>query len=160
MNQTIPISNITEYMTRRVAEVFDTMLSLKAILATKAKGLQFGERVTGSAGFVGEKVTGATYLHLSLPLANQITVAMVKLAPNETPDDSAVNDAVGEVTNMLTGGLRSWICDAGIKCVASTPTIIRGTGFSVEPMVGVQRERLFFDCGDDRFAVEIHIKFN
>jgi hypothetical protein len=44
--------------------------------------------------------------------------------------------------------------------VASTPTIIRGTGFSIEPMADVHCERLIFDCGDDRFSIEIHIKFN
>jgi CheY-specific phosphatase CheX len=160
MKQTIQNSDVRDFMKRHLVEVFDTMLSLKAILAPKAKTVQYGERVAGSGGFVGEKVTGAIYLHLSLPMANHMAAAMVRLAPDETPDDSTVNDVVGEVTNMLTGGLKSWICDAGLKCVASTPTIIRGAGFSIEPLADVHRERLIFDCGDDRFSIEIHIKFN
>ena len=160
MNRTISISDITEFMTRRVVDVFDTMLSLKAISVPKASAQLFSERVTGSGGFVGEKVVGAIYLHLSMPLANQVTAAMVGLAPHEIPDDIAVNDAVGEISNMLNGGLKSWICDQGIKCVSTTPTIFRGTGFTIEPMKDVERLRLVFDCGDDRFAVEIHIKFN
>ena len=160
MNQTIPISDITEFMTRRVVDVFDTMLSLKAIPVPKANAQLFSERVTGSGGFAGEKVVGAIYLHLSLPLANQITVAMVRLGTNEVPDDSAVNDAVGEISNMLTGGLRSWISDRGIKSASTTPTIFRGAGFTIESVKDVQRLRLVFDCGDDRFVVEIHIKFN
>ena len=160
MNQTIPISDIAEFMTRRVVDVFDTMLSLKAIPVPKANVQLFSERVTGSGGFAGRKVVGTVYLHLSLPLANQMTAAMAGLAPHEIPDDSAVNDAVGEISNMLNGGLKSWICDHGIKCVSTTPTIFRGAGFTIEPLKEIQRLRLVFDCGDDRFAVEIHIKFN
>jgi len=160
MKPTIQNSEVREFMKRHLVEVFDTMMSLKAILSPKAKTVQYSERVTGSGGFVGKKVTGAIYLHLSMPLANQMAAAMAGLDPDEIPDDNTVNDVVGEVTNMLTGGLKSWICDAGINCVASTPTIIRGTGFSIEPMADVHCERLIFDCGDDRFSVEIHIKFN
>jgi chemotaxis protein CheX len=160
MKQTIQFSDVRDYMKGHLVEVFDTMLSQKAILAPKAKTVQFSERVTGSGGFVGEKVAGTVYLHLSVPMANHMAAAMARLAPDEIPDDSAVNDVVGEITNMLAGGLKSWICDAGFQCVASTPTIIRGAGFSIEPMANVHRERLIFDCGDDRFTIEIHIKFN
>lgn len=160
MKQTIQNSEVREFMKRHLVGVFDTMLSLKAILVPKAKTVQFSERVTGSGGFVGEKVTGAIYLHLSVPMANHMAATMTHLDPDEIPDDNTVNDVVGEITNMLTGGLKSWICDAGIKCAASTPTIIRGAGFSIEPMSDVHRECLIFDCDDDRFSVEIHIKFN
>jgi chemotaxis protein CheX len=160
MNQPIQISDLREFMMRHLVDVFDTMVSMKPILVPKAISPRFGERVTGSMGFAGEKVTGAVYLHLSVPLANRMAAVMLGVAPNETLDDRAVNDAVGEVTNMLNGGLKSWICDAGIDCGASTPAIIRGAGFSIEPTGDVQREQLIFDCGDDRFAAEIHVKFS
>jgi CheY-specific phosphatase CheX len=160
MNQTIQISDIREFMIRHLADVFDTMLSMKAVLAPQAGPPQFGERVTGSVGFAGEAVTGAVYLHLSVPLANRGASAMLGLPLEEITNENEVNDVVGEVTNMLTGGLKSWICDASIECAVSTPAIIRGTSFDVEPMPDVERINLIFDCGDDRFAVEIHVKLN
>jgi len=160
MSQTVQISDINEFMTRHVAEVFGTMLSLKAALVPDAEVPQFGERVTGSVGFAGELVTGAVYLHLSLPLANQATTAMLGMAPQEVPGDTEVNDVAGEITNILTGGMKSWICDAGVECAVSTPAIIRGTSFNIEPMPDVEREFLVFDCGEDRFVIEIHVKFN
>jgi hypothetical protein len=42
----------------------------------------------------------------------------------------------------------------------STPAIIRGTAFAIEPMPHVQREWLVFECQNERFVVEIHLKFN
>ena len=160
MSQTVQITDVCEFMTRHLVDVFDTMLSMKAALAPKAGLPPFGERVSGSVGFAGETVTGAVYLHLSAAFANQVAAAMLGLKPEEITGETEVNDVVGEATNMLTGGLKSWLCDSGADCAVSTPAIIRGTAFDVEPMPDVERECLVFDCGDDRLVVEIHIKFN
>ncbi len=160
MSQTVQITDVREFMTRHLADVFDTMLSMKAVLVPRAAVPVFGERVSGSVGFAGETVTGAVYLHLSTPFANQVTAAMLSMKPEEITGEHEVNDVVGEATNMLTGGLKSWLCDTGADCAVSTPAIIRGTAFNVEPMPDVHRELLVFDCGDDRLVVEIHIKFN
>jgi chemotaxis protein CheX len=67
---------------------------------------------------------------------------------------------VGEVTNMLAGGLKSWLCDAGAECAVSTPAIIRGNAFAIESMADVMRDLLVFDSGNNRFVVEVHIKLN
>ena len=48
----------------------------------------------------------------------------------------------------------------GIECAVSTPGIIRGTAYDIEPMPDVKREWLVFECGEERFAVEVHVKFN
>ena len=160
MSQTVQLSDVHDFMARHLVDVFDTMLSMKAVLAPKADVPLFGERVSGSVGFAGESVTGAVYLHLSAPFANQVTSAMLGLTPEEITGEAEVNDVVGEATNMLTGGMKSWLCDAGAECAVSTPAIIRGTAFDIEPMADVQREFLVFDCGEDRLVVEIHIKFN
>jgi len=160
MSQTVQISDVREFMTRHLADVFDTMLSMKAVLVPRADVPLFGERVSGSVGFAGDNVTGAVYLHLSAPFASQVAAAMLGMAKEEITGEQEVNDVVGEATNMLAGGLKSWLCDSGADCAVSTPAIIRGTAFTIEPLAEVQRELLVFDCGDDRFIVEVHIKFN
>ncbi len=160
MSQTVQISDVREFMARHLADVFDTMLSMKAVLVSGVKVPLSGERVSGSVGFAGETVTGAVYLHLSAPFAHQVAAAMLGLPPQEIAGETDVNDVVGEATNMLTGGLKSWLCDAGAECAVSTPAIIRGAAFDIEPMADVQRECLVFDCGEDRLIVEVHIKFN
>jgi chemotaxis protein CheX len=160
MSQTVQITDVCGFMTRHLADVFDTMLSMKAVHVPNAELPAFGERVSGSAGFGGESVTGAVYLHLSAPFAKQVASAMLGLPPEELSGESEVNDVVGEAANMLTGGLKSWLCDAGAPCAVSTPAIIRGTSFAIEPMPDVKREWLVFDCGHDRFVVEVHLKFN
>ena len=160
MSQTVQITQVREFMMHHLVDVFDTMLSMKAVLLPNAAEPVFSERVSGAVGFGGDTVTGAVYLHLPTPLANQVTAAMLGLPPEEIPGDTEVNDVVGEATNMLTGGLKSLLCDSGADCAMSTPAIIRGTSFAVEPMADVQRECLVFSCGGEHLSIEIHIKFN
>lgn len=159
MSQTVQLPNVCEFMTRHLVDVFDTMLMMPAILAPRAALPQFENRVTGSVGFAGENVTGAVYLHLSASFANRVAAAMLNLPPEESIGENDVNDVVGEATNMLTGGLKSWLCDAGATCAVSTPAIIRGA-FAVEAMPDVERECLVFESGAERVIVEIHIKLN
>jgi chemotaxis protein CheX len=160
MSQTVQLPNVCDFVSRHLADVFDTMLAMKADLVPNAPLPHFAERVTGAVGFAGETVTGAVYLHLSAPFANRVAAAMLGLKPEEIPGEHDVNDVVGEATNMLTGGLKSWLCDAGAECAVSTPAIIRGTSFAVEVMPNVERECLVFECGGERVMVEIHIKLN
>jgi chemotaxis protein CheX len=157
MSQTIQLPNICEFMNRHLTDVFETMLSMK-VAATSNDGVpQFEERVTGSVAFAGEQVNGAVYLHLGAPFAASVAAAMLGLTPQDL-GEAEVNDVVGEVTNMLTGGLKSWLCDSGAECAVSTPAIIRGSAFSIEPVPDVMREWLIFSCNKHRIVVEIHVK--
>ena len=159
MSQTVQLPNVCDFMTRHLVDVFDTMLAMPAVLVPQAALPHFGERVTGSVGFAGDNVTGAVYLHLSAEFANRVAAVMLGLPPEEILGEHDVNDVVGEATNMLTGGLKSWLCDAGSSCAVSTPAIIRGA-FAVEAMPDVAREFLVFESGTERVIVEIHIKLN
>jgi chemotaxis protein CheX len=160
MNQTLQLPNIAEFMSAHLVDVFETMLSMKAVPKRGEPLPQFVSRVTGAVGFAGDTVNGAIYLHLSAPFARKVAATMLGIAPEEISGENDVNDVVGEVTNMVTGGLKSWLCDNHAPCAMSTPAIIRGTAFSIEPMPDVERDWLTFQCGDEFVIAEIHIKLN
>ena len=157
MSQTIQIPNICEFMNRHLVDVFETMLTMKAVPVAGAGVPQFEERVTGSVAFAGDHITGAVYLHLGTAFAGQVAAAMLGIPAAELGEPE-INDVVGEATNMLTGGLKSWLCDSGAECAVSTPAIIRGSSFVIEPVPNVDREWLIFDCNQNRIVVEIHVK--
>jgi chemotaxis protein CheX len=160
MNQPIEADAVREFLVRHLAEVFSTMLSLPAVPLAAMPAGDANEHISGSVGFAGETVTGAVYLHLPAPLATHITAAMLGLPAEETPGDSDVNDVVGEVTNMLAGGLKSWLCDAGAACALTTPAIIRGRSFHILASEGVSRIKFAFESGPQQGVVEAHIKFS
>jgi chemotaxis protein CheX len=105
-------------------------------------------------------VTGAVYLHISAEFAKVMAVTMLGLSPEDLSGESEVNDVIGEATNMLTGGLKSWLCDCGYDCAVSTPAIIRGASYVIESTEEVEREWLVFECGKEHVAVEVHIKLS
>jgi CheY-specific phosphatase CheX len=159
MSQTVQIRDVSEFMTRHLVDVFSTMLSMQAQVVPGAGIPPFDERVTGCVGFAGPMVTGAVYLHMGAAFAAKVAGAMLGLEPGDLAEND-VNDVVGEATNMLTGGLKSWLCDMGSECAVSTPAIIRGSSFSIEAVPDVAREWLVYECDNNRIAVEIHIKLS
>jgi CheY-specific phosphatase CheX len=160
MSSTVQLSNVCEFMKQHVVEVFKTMIFMEVAALADHKPPPHAERVSGSVGFAGDRVTGALYLHLSAAFAKRAAAAMLGLEAGEDIEDVAVNDVVGEVTNMLAGGLKSWLCDAGALCAMSTPGIIRGASFDVEVVPEVRREWLVFGQDGERIVVEIHLKMD
>lgn len=158
MNPSIQSLNIRVFITSHLVDVFETMLSKKAVLKDTAGPPQYTGHVSGSVGFGGEEVNGVVYLHLSAGFALQAASAMLGL-PAEELGDAEVNDVVGEMTNMLAGGLKSALCDAGAPCAVSTPSIIRGTSFVIEPVPDVERICIVFDCENEPVMAEVHIKY-
>ena len=156
--QTIDITSVQHFMTCQVRQVFDTMFSMTAASEPGGSPTQQSAHVSGSVGFAGETVTGAVYLHLPSHFASVLAACMLCSSVDELSEPE-VNDVVGEVTNMLTGGLKSWLCDSGADCAVSTPGIIRGSSFSVEPLPEIRRLCLGFSSGPNRFSVEVHFKF-
>jgi chemotaxis protein CheX len=161
MNNTISASDVRAYVSAHLSDVFETMLSMKAEPVAAFDPTPFSdERVSGSVGLAGEAVTGSVYLHLNSAFARQATAAMLGLAPEEITGHVEINDVVGEVTNMVGGGLKSWLCDAGATCVLTSPAVIHGTSFAVNAKPGVELIQLGFKCGDQNGLVEIHMKFS
>jgi chemotaxis protein CheX len=160
MTQTVQLPNVCDFMTRHVVEVFETMLSMKTVHQPGAPVPDYTSQVTGCIGFGGENITGAVYFHVPAPFATEIATAMLGIRPEEITDENEVNDVIGEATNMIGGGLKSWLCDAGADCAMSTPAIIRGTSVEIESMPDVERERIVFSCGTTFIVIEIHIKLN
>jgi len=161
MNHAISFADVHKYVVEHLGTVFETMLSIKAVPTAEPDTSQFGDgRVSGTVGFAGKTVVGSVYLHVTAPFACQAAAAMLGLPPEEITGAAEVNDVIGEVTNMLAGGLKSWLCDAGALCALTTPAVIRGTSYSVATNPDVERIQIGFDCGSSRGLAEIHIKFN
>ena len=135
------------------------MLSLPAALQANIVPSGFSERVTSSVSFVGETVTGTVYLHVPAAFAARIAGAMLGLPPAEPLAAADVNDVMGEVANMLAGGLKSWLCDQGAACALSTPAIIRGCSYTILPSEGVTQLQIGFISETHEGALEVHIKF-
>lgn len=79
--------------------------------------------------------------------------------PKDVDEDEMVNDSMGELGNMVLGHIKSRLCDRGLSCVLTIPSIIRGTQFSFEPVNNAARLVLGFRCDEkNQVAIEVLIK--
>ena len=69
-----------------------------------------------------------------------------------------VNDAVGELTNMLAGMIKSRLCDKGVTCVISIPAVVRGQSFRIDSVSSTEKHTVFFKYGKYIAMAEIMVK--
>ncbi len=153
----IPNDAVEEFTRGAVRDVFNQMLALEVKddeptpLAPDAAG-----QIIGSVGFIGQ-ATGIVYLSAGVGLARVFTGTMLGLPEAEVEDDM-INDAFGELSNMVVGAVKSRLCDRGWSCELTIPSIVRGTGLRVESVANEKQTVFGFRAGEHRLLVEVAIK--
>ena len=114
---------------RYVPEVIQTMVG---VMATPGTGNSNAPQpsslvgVTGSIGLSG-KVNGMVYTAFSYELAKCVAEKILGGSASEKD----VSDVVAELTNMITGNLKSQLCDTGFNCSLSIPSVVKGDDIRV-----------------------------
>ncbi|MGH7995926.1 MAG: chemotaxis protein CheX [Opitutaceae bacterium] len=158
-------SLIRDNIIRAVGDVFGTMLSRPVELQGSAAigetaGLppaqpaEAAPLIVGTVGFLGE-IDGLIYIYLDVDFAKTLTEAMLGA---DTCGEEAVNDAIGELTNMIVGVFKNGLCDAGFPCKLTIPSILRGRNFRVEPIGSARRYIYRFQSQGRRVVADILMK--
>ena len=143
-----------------MTEVFDTMLSMQIELMDDGVQVNIdGERIVGSVGFAG-KAVGSVSIQVNEAFARSITAAMLGMDDDEIDGDEEVHDVVGELSNMIGGDLKSRLCDEGLDCDLTIPTITRGSDFRTKTKGWERHERLVFRHQGQFALVDVYVKTN
>jgi len=152
------IEQIEELTRKAVPEVFQVMLSMDLSTENPAvTPLDPAGEIVGSVGFTGE-ATGIVYLYSGLIFAKVITGRMLGIDMAEVNGDEMVNDAFGELSNMVVGHVKSRLCDAGLPCTLTIPSIVRGQGLRIEGASQVGRRIIGFRTCEHRLLAEVLVK--
>jgi chemotaxis protein CheX len=138
-------------------EVFEKMILLEAHPRPARRGMtsHFEDHVSSMLGFSGD-LTGMFYVHCPLPAARFITASL--LGSDEICSPTEIRDALGEVANMVAGGLKHSLAAQGTRLDISIPTAVSGSSYSVNTLAGAQGVGLPFDLYDHRFLVEVRYR--
>jgi chemotaxis protein CheX len=147
------------HVAKAVTGVFETMLSMA--LAPEAppnrESVTTGEHVVGTVGFAG-KVMGNVSVFVGRDFAREMTAAMLGVSADEVESDEEINDVIGEVCNMVGGDLKSRLCDAGLECSLSIPSITFGNNFRIESKGWDRHELCGFRNSHHSAVLEVYIK--
>jgi chemotaxis protein CheX len=114
-----------------VAEIFKLMFGYDIEMIDVSLlplGPQLEER-TAIVGFSGS-MRGSCQIRMSTSAARSIATAMLGDSL-EDDDNNSVNDALGELCNMLAGGWKNGISELSSACALSPPTVISGSDYKV-----------------------------
>lgn len=158
----IPDTVFEETITRAVNDVFSTMLSQPARHIPVDSPAQSDvvdleqPHVVGTVGFIGA-LNGLIYLYLDVPFAQKCASTMLGLSEAELAElgDEAVNDAVGELTNMTVGTFKNQLSDRGFPCRLTIPSILRGSRFRIEPISSATRRLYRFDIAGSALTADL-----
>jgi chemotaxis protein CheX len=155
----VMIDDLDHLVSSAVSSVFGTMLNLPVVEESEGAPMSSGEQhLAGSIGFIGI-VTGVIFVYSTVSFAHEVTRGMLGLETNITGEEM-VNDAFGEITNMIVGHIKSRLADRGMTCVLTIPSILRGSNFTIEPTSSTRRRISTFRCGVNPLVVEVLLKSN
>lgn len=136
--------------------VFSTMVMLDVVdeAPLDAPVLSFHETVTSMVGLAGSH-SGILAIHCPKKLALLVTSNMLGMEVTDIDDD--VNDAMGEIANMVGGDVKHIFSPKGGDLNLSIPTVIYGSDYALESISSAQSLVMPFVCGDERFLLSFKI---
>src|SRR5262245_4094403 len=104
------IDDLDHLVSSAVSSVFGTMLNLPVQEQSAGAPVPENEaQIAGSVGFIGV-VTGVVFIYSTVSFARQVTRRMLGPQIAVTAEEM-VNDAFGEITNMIVGHIKSRLAD-------------------------------------------------
>lgn len=107
--------------------------------------------VTGIVGFTGS-VNGSISISFEKACAAQIVKNMLGDDIQDIVQD--VKDAVGEITNMVSGQARAGLAEMGYKLQGSTPTVIMGDNHTIAHVTAGPVMAIPFTTDFGNFTIE------
>lgn len=136
--------------------VFSTMVMLDVVdePPLDAPVLNFHETVTSMVGLAGSH-SGILAIHCPKNLALLVTSNMLGMEVTDIDED--VNDAMGEIANMVGGDVKHIFSPKGADINLSIPTVIYGSDYALESMSSAESLVMPFVCGEERFLLSFKI---
>jgi CheY-like chemotaxis protein len=127
-----------------LAKTFQTMLGVKLeTLDRTTLNPEHCEHVLGTIGFAGRAI-GSVCLRLTPTSALLIASRLLRVEAKTLTNVNEVNDAVGELLNIMAGNFKSNLCDAGLDCRLEPPQVSRVPNFSSAPIPRGSVEKMAF----------------
>jgi len=106
-------------------EVFETMIFMDLEKCDDSDKEVQGPGVLGSITFTGQ-IEGCLSIRCNVNSAKTIAANMLGMDSSEELSEAETADAIGEVTNMVMGGVKSRVSEAAGNLEVSIPSVVSG----------------------------------
>lgn len=148
---------LASYIIAATKEVFSTMvmMELEDQYPLREPVTKLNCSITGMVGLAG-KYSGILSIHCPQNFALRITSNMLGMDVEEVGED--MNDALGEIANMLGGHVKQVLSKGGLDLNLSIPTVISGESYSVNCMADKDCVIIPFASAGEKFLVGLTLR--
>lgn len=148
------MSSLEKYITESVLEVFATMIFIEITPGAPLTGRDdtIDSNLTSMIGLAGD-LRGVLAVHCPEEAAKGITGAMLGMDLDKVDED--VKDAIGEITNMVAGGLKTALLSEGTEIELAIPTTAVGKSIRTSGFTGASRFIIPFTTPVGNFGIEL-----
>ncbi|WP_136807903.1 chemotaxis protein CheX [Desulfosediminicola flagellatus] len=138
-------------------EIFSTMIMMEIEVIGKdiEKNKIMEDSISGVIGLAGTH-KGVLAIHLPNKVAMAITSSFLGMEVTEIGED--VEDAIGELANMLGGNVKTSLSEKGRDIELSMPSTISGHKYNFQPTKEVEKVLINFSCEVGTFAIELQLE--
>lgn len=154
------LKDVFRIMLRRPIELCEKTAQGESSLENAGiSGEALPTHVLGTVGYVG-RLNGSFNLYLPEEFATACTRHLLRANEHYTKRtaDTAITDAIGEITNMSSGVFKNSLASSGFTCRLTTPKVFRCRLGSMEPTASSSRYIYHFISAESRVVVELLIK--
>ncbi len=148
---------IREKIIESTREIFTDMVMMDVSVGENAieETSPLENTISGVIGLAG-MYKGVLAIHIPVDLACAITANFLGMDVREINED--VEDAVGELANMLGGNVKTILSERGSDIELSLPTTITGKEYDFQTRKAVERICVQFAVDSSTFIVELQLE--
>lgn len=137
--------------------VINTMCSVTPVAGTprEKQGKGAWGIVTGLIGLAGSETKGNMMLSFDEPCVLDLVSKMLMEEHKSLTQD--VLDAVGELTNIITGGTKKELAELGLVIDMATPIVFSGQGISIQQISETPIMTIPFETPAGLFVIETNL---
>ena len=151
-------ANLINPFLKSIHNVMETMLNVKPEQAApfvKKDNLTNGD-VSGIIGFTESNCAGS--IVISFPENTALKVFKLLTGESSNRIGTDVQDAIGEMANMVAGGAKSDFSKTGLSFHLSIPTVVVGRNHMLNHSGNLPVMVVPMSLGDDKFTMEVAMK--
>lgn len=148
---------ISDKIIESAKEIFSSMVMMEISVCgeSKTESVPLIESISGVIGLAGTH-KGVLAIHIPNKVAMAITSSFLGMDVDEINAD--VEDAVGELANMLGGNVKSILSENGRDINLSLPSTITGQQYDFQPTKEAERVIIPFRCDAGEFSIDLQLE--
>ncbi len=147
---------LREKIIESAKEIFATMIMMEVSVTDEVAGSQtLEDSISGIIGLAGT-YKGVLAIHLPNVVAMAITSSFLGMEVDTIDED--VEDAVGELANMLGGNVKTILSEKGRDIDLSLPSTISGKSYEFQRKKNAEFINIPMGCDAGFFSIELQLE--